>query len=133
MVASAHPLLARAEFRLLTIWSDIRAAGTLLQAFPVDDGHYPPPVRDPASPLEFLHGDRHAGPRSAEHNSDEFMGKRNLMSINAIISHEKPASQALLDFVAPVRERSLRALRQERVRVMQEKLVECRTRLQGFE
>src|SRR5204862_2940186 len=110
---------------LLIVRRDIGAIRSFLQTLAVDDGDDAAPMGDPAPPLEFLHGDRHAGPRGAEHHAEELLRQGDYMA-DAIIGHEKPARQPLLYLVLAVRQRGLRALRQEYVRVMQEKLVEGR-------
>ena len=46
-----------------------------------------------------MHRDRDAGPRSAEHDAEELVRKRDVMVIQAIVSQEKPAGQPFLDFV----------------------------------
>ena len=74
--------------------------------------------------FQRLQRDRHARTMRPEHQTEELVRERELIAVDAIIRHQKPARQALLDLAAAVGKRGRGGLEQERVRVAQHGAVE---------
>jgi hypothetical protein len=111
----AHPVSQYGVVRvtLLIVGPDVGAVGIFLQCLTVDDGDVAAPRGDEAGLFQALQGDRHARTMGAEHEAEELMREGNVAAVEAIISHEQPTRQSLLDVAAAVGERGCRGLSQK--------------------
>jgi hypothetical protein len=103
----------------LIVRTDIRAVGAFLQRLTVDDSDVAAPRGDEAGLFQRLHGNGHARTMGAEHEAQKFMRERKVVAVDAVVGHEKPARQSLLDLAAAVGERGCRGLSQESMREAQ--------------
>ena len=87
---------------------------------------------DEARLFQRLQRDRHAGTMGAEHQAEKLVREGELIAVDAIIRHEKPARQALLDLAAAVGERGCGGLSQEGMRVAQHGAMKRSAPLVGF-
>ena len=72
-------------------------------------------MADEALPLQFLKRDRHTGSPHAQHDRQELVRERDLVAVYAVVGHQQPARQTLIDRTATVCQGGLRGLDHETV------------------
>ena len=82
-------------------------------------------MADEALPLQFLKRDRHTGSPHAQHDRQELVRERDLVAVYAVVGHQQPARQTLIDRTATVCQGGLRGLDHETVDVVEEHPVQC--------
>jgi hypothetical protein len=85
----------------------------LLQSLTICGGDDGSPVSDQALAFKFLQGNRHTGSLHTQHDGSELVSKRQLVAVNAIMSQQQPAGQALFDLAPSVGQGRLSSLRHE--------------------
>src|SRR3954467_12614603 len=88
-----------------------------LKAKPVENGHLAIPVMDQASLLQGAGSNGHAGSSDPEHQCHELMGYSELVTISAVMFHQKPAGETLFQRMAAIAHGCLRDLGVERLHV----------------
>jgi hypothetical protein len=74
----------------------------LLQSFAIEDQDICPTPGDEPLFLQHLQGGRDAGTAHAQHQRQEFMCERQLTAVEAVMRHQQPTRQPLLDFALSV-------------------------------
>src|ERR1700704_2216409 len=85
----------------------IALARGILQLRSIENRDVATVVVNQASPLQNRGGHRHAGASSAQHLRKELLGERQNVLTNAVLAHQKPSRQPLVDFMEAVAGRNL--------------------------
>jgi hypothetical protein len=90
-------------------------ARCLFQAGTIGDLDRPPAVADETVGLHRLRGKRHRFPVGTQHVSQEFVRVCQVLASGAIMHHEKPSAQSLLDRMLGIARGGVHNLRQLRL------------------
>jgi hypothetical protein len=110
----------------------MRAKGSPARAEPGPVEHRDPsaPRPDHAVPFERLDRQGDARALRPQHQGQEFVGQRELVATEAVMGHQQPAREALLDGIGAVREGRLRQGHDDEMDVAQQHGAQAR---QGLE
>ena len=117
---------------VLALRRHVRSVRAFLQPFAVDDGDAAAARGDETCFFQRLQSNRHAGTVRTEHEAEKLVRERELLAVDAVVRHEKPARQSLFDLAAAVGECGCRGLRQERMRETQHRAMQRIAALVGF-
>ena len=86
------------ETKMVEIFAHRRVAfaGRSFQALSIDDGDAAVYVTNEPGFLERAGNDRHRRPAGAKHHRKKFMAQLELVTVDAIMRHQQPATAALL-------------------------------------
>ena len=107
--------LARCEPLIQPLRLMICAVGRCFQPIAIGDDDLLSRQTDEPSVLQIVEGDSDARPAHAQHQRQELMGERNLITAEAVIRHEQPSCQAFLQSGGAVGECCIRRLIHERM------------------
>ena len=85
----------------------VTLAGGLLQSFTVKDRHYASCVRDVRLLLENASGAAHAGSIRSQHSRKKIVRNKHRSIVHAIVRHQQPSRETLLNIMQPVTRRCL--------------------------
>src|SRR5207302_6823780 len=89
--------VSRSEGFQLALHNLIALARPRLQSLLIDDPHFAAAVEDESGILQNFRSDAHFGAGCAEPVRDQFMSDREFISLNAIVQHQQPAAESLLE------------------------------------
>lgn len=118
---------ARHEPGIFRFRQTVAVARDLFELGAIHDGQQTPPCPDDLGAFQDLDRQRHAGAPYAQHDRQKLVRQRQVIAIEPVAAHEQPPRQALLDVVAPIRERRMRGLDLKGLHVAQQELVQGRT------
>ena len=85
----------------------IALAGSFFEGFAIQYLHGTAHILNEPRIFEDAYRQRYAGTSGTEHLGKKFVGKRKQLRIDAILTHQQPARQALLNLMQPVASRKL--------------------------